>query len=253
MDERQFFDILLIAMFVIAAIVLASLFFTVAPYGRHVRKGFGPRLNNKMGWVIMESPAVIVFAVCFALGDRSASTIPIVFLALWQIHYIHRTFIFPFRIRGNKQHMTLLVMTMGFVFNAINGYLNGRFISTLGGGYASDWVTDPRFIIGVLLFITGFAINFHSDGVLRSLRKPGESGYGIPRGGLFKRVSCANYLGEVTEWCGWAIATWSLPGLAFAVWTAANLVPRARTHHRWYLKRFSDYPRQRKAIIPFVL
>jgi hypothetical protein len=44
-----------------------------------------------------------------------------------------------------------------------------------------------------------------------------------------------------------------LPGLVFALWTAANLVPRALKHHTWYRKTFAEYPRVRKAIIPFVL
>jgi 3-oxo-5-alpha-steroid 4-dehydrogenase 1 len=42
-------------------------------------------------------------------------------------------------------------------------------------------------------------------------------------------------------------------GLAFAVWTAANLIPRALAYHRWYRQEFYDYPPQRKAILPFVL
>jgi len=44
--------------------------------------------------------------------------------------------------------------------------------------------------------------------------------------------------------------TWSLPGLSFAVWTAANLIPRALHHHSWYKKEFKDYPQKRKAIFP---
>jgi protein-S-isoprenylcysteine O-methyltransferase Ste14 len=148
--------------------------------------------------------------------------------------------------------MTLAVIGFGFIFNGINGYLNGRYLAEFSSGYASDWVTDPRFIIGVLLFCAGYAINYHSDGILRSLRKPGETGHKIPRAGLFKYITSANYFGEIVEWCGWAIATWSLPGLAFAVWTTANLVPRARVHHRWYKRKFEDYPRSRRIIIPFV-
>ena len=252
MNERQVYDILLIAVFVMAAIVFAVLFFIAAPYGRHTRRGWGPRINSRLGWVIMESPAVIVFALCFAVGDRTTSAIPIAFLILWQIHYIHRTYVFPFRMRVSRNHMTLFVMSLGFTFNAVNAYLNGRYINTLGASYPSDWMIDPRFIIGILLFFTGFAINLHSDGVLRKLRKPGETGYKIPQGGLLERVSCANYFGEIIEWCGWAITTWSLPGLAFAVWTAANLVPRARAHHNWYPSQFPDYPPQRRALIPFL-
>jgi hypothetical protein len=44
-------------------------------------------------------------------------------------------------------------------------------------------------------------------------------------------VSCPNYLGEILEWIGWAIATWSLAGWVFAIWTMANLAPRAFTNH----------------------
>jgi steroid 5-alpha reductase family enzyme len=108
-------------------------------------------------------------------------------------------------------------------------------------------------LIGVFLFALGFAVNHHSDRLLRNLRKPGESGYSIPRGGLFPWVSCPNYLGEIIEWTGWAVATWSPAGLSFAVWTAANLIPRAFRHHRWYRTEFSDYPEKRKAVIPFLL
>ncbi len=253
MSEHQFYDVLLIAMFALAAFVFVALFFIIAPYGRHSRRGWGPQLNGRLWWVIMEAPAVIVFAVIFALGDRSMGAIPIIFLILWQIHYINRAFIFPLRTRGGKRQMTVLVVTAGAMFNALNAYLNARYTGSFGPGYASEWMTDPRFIIGVLLFVTGFAINLHSDGVLRRLREPNETGYKIPHGGFYKHVSSANYFGEITEWCGWALATWSLPGLAFAVWTAANLVPRARANHRWYLSQFPDYPRRRKALIPFLL
>jgi hypothetical protein len=51
---------------------------------------------------------------------------------------------------------------------------------------------------------------------------------------------------------GWAVATWSLSGLAFATWTAANLAPRARANHRWYLETMPDYPPERKALLPGV-
>jgi len=47
--------------------------------------------------------------------------------------------------------------------------------------------------------------------------------------------------------------TWSMPAVAFAVWTLVNLMPRALHHHQWYRETFSDYPPDRKALIPFVL
>ena len=115
-----------------------------------------------------------------------------------------------------------------------------------------DWLLDPRFILGVILFVVGYVINRWADNTLRELRQPGESGYKIPYGGLYRYISCPNYFGEILEWFGWAIATWSLPGLAFAVWTFANLTPRAWSHHKWYHAEFSEYPLKRKALIPGV-
>jgi hypothetical protein len=62
-------------------------------------------------------------------------------------------------------------------------------------------------------------------------------------------VSCPNYLGEVVEWIGFAIAAGTLWPASFAAWTIANLVPRAFAHHRWYRETFEDYPKGRRAIL----
>ena len=150
------------------------------------------------------------------------------------------------------KRMPLVVMSFAFLFNMMNGYLNGRYIFTFSGGYSNEWLGDPRFIAGVVIFLIGFAINRQADRILRSLRRLGESGYQIAHRGLYRWVSCPNYLGEITIWIGWAVATWSLPGLAFALWTAANLMPRARAHHAWYRQHFSDYPPERRALVPGV-
>jgi len=145
------------------------------------------------------------------------------------------------------------VVLMGFVFNFFNAYLQGGSLFVAGPGFEGAWLSDPRFVAGAALFACGMALNWHSDATLRRLRAPGETGYKIPFGGLFRWVTCPNYLGEIIEWTGWAVATWSLAGAAFAFWTAANLVPRALAHHRWYRERFPDYPKDRKAVLPFVL
>ena len=78
--------------------------------------------------------------------------------------------------------------------------------------------------------------------MLRTLRAPGERGYKIPRGGLYRFVSAPNYFGELVEWSGFALAAWSPAALVFVVWTAANLAPRAWANHRWYRRTFPDYP-----------
>jgi len=232
------------------ATVLA-LVFVSAPYGRHTRDGWGPTVPVRWGWVLMELPCVVVFAAFFFTGAHSASLVPLVLLGFWQLHYLNRTFIFPFRLRAGDRRMPLLIPVLAIVFNVLNAWINARWIGHLGT-YTVDWLTDPRFVIGALVFLGGWAGNLHSDAVLRGLRAPGETGYKIPHGGLYRWVSAPNYLCEIVEWCGWALMTWSPAGLAFALYSVANLAPRAWSNHRWYQDKFEDYPEQRKALVPYI-
>jgi 3-oxo-5-alpha-steroid 4-dehydrogenase 1 len=252
MSELSFFNILLIAWFLLSAVIFVTLFFIVAPYGRHTRRSWGPQIGDKLGWVVMEAPASLLFAAFFVLGIKQITLTAVAFLILWEAHYVHRAFIYPFSRRAGASGMAVAVVATGFVFNMGNAYLNGRYLFTLSGGYGNAWLLTPQFIIGAVLFAAGFFINRWADDSLRSLRKPGESGYRIPEGGLYRWISCPNYFGEMLTWTGWAVATWSLPGLAFAVFTVANLAPRARAHHLWYKQQFADYPPKRKALVPAI-
>lgn len=109
-----------------------------------------------------------------------------------------------------------------------------------------------RFGIGLVVFMIGMMVNVKSDKNLVKLKETG-GGYKIPRGGMFEFVSCANYFGEIVEWLGWTLMTWSWVGLGFLLYTCSNLVPRARANHEWYLGKFGeDYPKGRKAVIPFL-
>jgi hypothetical protein len=233
-----------------AVVTFVALLFIVAPYGRHARPGWGPTIGARAGWILMESPSALGFAVMYALGPHRAELAPLALLALWEAHYVHRTFVFPFRLPPTSRRMPLLIAAMGASFNCANAYVNARWIGALGA-YPSSWLADPRFVAGAVLFVAGAAINVRADSALLRLRR--EGGYGIPRGGLFDLVSCPNYFGELVEWIGWAIATWSLAGTAFAIYTAANLVPRAIAHRRWYRETFAEYPPSRRAIVPFVV
>ncbi len=244
--------VLLWALFGFAAVTFVVLLIISAPYGRHVRAGWGPTVPNRVGWIIMEAPASLVFAGVYLAGAHRADPVPIALLAMWELHYVYRTFVFPFRIRDTGKRMPLVIALIAVLFNTLNATLNARWVSALGA-YPPSWFVDPRFLVGALVFAAGWAANHHADATLLRLRKPGETGYKIPRGGLYRYVSSPNYLTEIVEWTGWAIATWSLAGLGFAVYTAANLVPRALTTHRWYKQRFPDYPAERRAIVPFVL
>jgi len=240
-----------LSIFILGILTWVSLVFVTAPYGRHARPGWGPGIPSRLGWIVMESPAVLFFGWVFARGAHRAELVPLILLGAWQFHYIHRTFIFPFRMRIRGKKMALAIPLLAFAFNVLNAYVIARWISHLGQ-YDDGWLRDPRFLLGAGLFLAGWIINVRSDSLLFRLRKPGETGYRIPRGGLHEKVACPNYLGEIIEWTGFALMSWSLAALAFAFYTVANLAPRAAAHLGWYRESFPDYPRQRKALIPYV-
>jgi len=248
--DHATYDALAYGVMISGAAAFVALFFVVAPYGRHARAGWGPTIPDRVGWMLMESPSLFLFGAIFFMGPHHGEPAPLALWAMWTVHYANRTIVYPLRIQSNKR-MPIAIPAMALVFNVTNATMNASWIGSLGS-YASDWTRGPRFIAGAALFAIGMIAKSAADRRLFALRAS-KKGYAIPRGGLYELVSCPNYLGEITEWIGWAIASWSLGGLAFAGFTIANLAPRALSNHAWYKRTFDDYPRERRALVPFVL
>lgn len=227
------------------------LFRVKAPFGRHTRTGWGPTIDNRLGWMVMEITVLVVVGTVLPGGARVMNWPVAIMLGLFVAHYVHRGLVFPWLLRtpGKKMPIAIVLSAMGF--NVMNGFLLGYYFGQFAE-YPANWLEDVRFWTGSVLFISGAALNIHADYVLIRLRQPGETGYRIPVGGLFNHVSCPNHLGEILEWTGFAVLTWSLPALAFAFWTFANLAPRAWAHHQWYKAQFPEYPANRKALIPAI-
>ncbi|XP_012869313.1 PREDICTED: 3-oxo-5-alpha-steroid 4-dehydrogenase 1 [Dipodomys ordii] len=223
-----------------------------SPYGRYSPQWSGPRVPARAAWLLQELPSLAwpLYECARARALRLASWPNRILLAMFVLHYIHRTLIFPLLIRGGKPTL-LFSYVLAFIFCTYNGYLQSRYLSQYAV-YPEPWVTHPWFLAGFVLWLLGMVINIHSDHILRNLRKPGETGYKIPRGGLFEYVTAANYFGEVIEWSGFALASWSLQGGVFALFTFCILITRAKQHHQWYLEKFEDYPKSRKIMIPFL-
>jgi len=241
----------LILIFSFAVLVFFLLFFIPAPYGKFARKGWGPSIKSKLAWMIMEFPSPFLMTLFFITSD--IKTLPeIIFLILWLTHYVHRTFVYPFSQSGREKPYPLVVVILAIIFNCLNGFSNGFGIFHLFR-YTSSWFLTWQFISGISIFITGFFINKTADRKLRRFRNSNPEEYVIPHGWLFKYISSPHYFGEIIEWAGWALMTWSLPGLAFSVFTIANLFPRAIASHQWYKCNFPEYPSERKAIIPFIV
>lgn len=252
MSETEF-NLFVWAWIALAVILVPVQLKITAPYGRHASRKWGLTIPYRWGWVAMEIVSPLTFAHFFWHGTTEKTAALWFIFALWMAHYLNRSVIYPLRARMSGKTVPLAIAGSGAFFNLVNGFLNGYFPGNLADGYADGWFFTPQFLAGTSLFLIGAAINIHSDNMLLRLRKPGETGYKIPHGGLFRYISCPNLFGEIVEWTGFAILCWNLPAASFAIWTAANLIPRALSHHRWYKTEFADYPAERKAILPQLL
>jgi steroid 5-alpha reductase family enzyme len=241
----------LVLILILACVVFLVLFYISAPYGKFLRKGWGPSLKSKWAWMIMEAPSPVLMSILFFTSGKK-NLITVIFISFWLLHYIHRTFIYPFTQSGRNKSYPEVIAMMAFTFNCFNGFINGYGIFHLGT-YDKSWLTSWQFIAGAAVFITGFIINKMADEKLRRLRDGNPNEYVSPSGWLFDYISSPHYFGEIVEWGGWAIMTWSLPGFAFFIFTFANLFPRAVASHKWYKQNFPDYPAERKAVIPFII
>ncbi|KAM4604437.1 3-oxo-5-alpha-steroid 4-dehydrogenase 2-like [Polymixia lowei] len=221
-------------------------------YGRYVDTR-GPVRRScpaKLAWFVQELPSFLVPVFLLLTSDSQPGLGRNLLLWSFCLHYFHRTFIYALLTRGRPSPLHVVVYAT--IFCSLNGFLQGHHLLHCSQ-YHDSWVTDLRLAAGLLLFFLGMAVNIHSDYILRSLRRPGEIVYKIPRGGMFEYVSGANFFGEIVEWCGYAVATWSLPTFSFALFTICSIGPRAFHHHRDYQLKFEDYPRSRKALVPFLL
>ena len=251
---EQTFDIFLIVMSVIALFVFIALQFFEAGYGYLFDRRYGPPIPNKVGWVVMEAPVFIMMCYLWSQSERMWDAAPLALFLIFQSHYLQRSFIFPLLMRG-KSKMPLGIVLMGMLFNTLNALMQGGWIFYIApADYYADWFTKPYFWIGTAVFIFGMWVNLQSDYIIRHLRKPGDTRHYIPRGGMFRYVSSANYFGELTEWVGFSIASWSWAGVVFAWWTFANLAPRAASLNRRYEQEFGEEftKLKRKKIIPFI-
>ncbi|MFE3292246.1 3-oxo-5-alpha-steroid 4-dehydrogenase [Rhodococcus sp. NPDC059234] len=254
------YDTVLTLAFAFAAFVIVGSFFAQSSYGRFSQANLGFNLNPKLGWWLMEIPATVVFLVFYLTGPNRFEPTSLVLAAIWLMHYANRGWFFPLAIRqvpGKRSTFNISVIVMGMLVTSMHGYLNGALFShDYFGQYGTDWLTDPRFLVGLVVYLTGFALLVSSESIVRNLRdkkNPGAAEYRIPFGGGFRFVTSPAYLGELIAWSGFALLTWALPGVVILLITAGNLIPRAFATHQWYQEKFTDYPTDRKALVPYLV
>jgi len=206
--------------------------------------------------------------------------------ALFLIHYLNRAIISPLRTPSrSKSHISVPLSAV--LFNSVNGFLLGSYLSSPAAqNFLAGAFSRPLFWGGVGLWAAGLAGNILHDEILLNIRrnarakgkakasnednngknKNRQEHYAIPHGYLYNLISYPNYFCEWCEWLGFALAAAPLPSFASSTELLSTLsppflfflsevflmLPRAYKGHKWYRKRFLDYPANRKAVIPYV-
>ena len=244
-----------IVMLILGLMCFFALYFIPAGYGKLIDKKWGFSFNNKTAWTLMECPTLIVMFYLLCTLDYEHKPVRVLLASFFILHYIQRTLIFPALLKG-KSKMPITIVLMGMLFNSINSFLIGLWIFYFSPAemYDRGWLSDPRFIAGAVLFFVGMIINISSDSYIRSLRKNGSSKHYYPFRGMYRYITSANYFGELVEWLGFAVLTWSSAGFLFVFWTACNLVPRSDAIYKKYAETFPDEVShyKPKRIIPFL-
>jgi very-long-chain enoyl-CoA reductase len=211
-----------------------------------------PRLHN----VVSYTGALIMFwGVLFwrAPGFDWSLTAGLA-AALWTVHFVRRTWESAFVHRYSKpsigpgDYLTEYVYYWGF----------GAWIAWSVTSSAKPLPLVALQVLGFALFVVAEAGNARAHRVLRALRAPGGLERQIPRGPLFRRLSCPHYLFEILSWLGFNLVTQTGAGVAFMLVGAGILGAWAHTRHAAYRKEFDGqdgrekYPDERRALIPFV-
>lgn len=249
------FTYLLWVMSFLAIVVFICLYFITAGYGQFRTKRWGYSIDNRVAWFLMEAPVFFVMLIIWCRAGFPFHLPELILLGLFLVHYFQRSFVFPSLMKGHSR-MPLSIMMIGIIFNVINGIMQGGGLFWFpipayaqGASYLLRWNT----IVGIIVFLFGMIVNWHSDYVIRHLRQPGETRHYLPQAGFYRYVTSANYFGELVEWIGFAIAAANPAAWVFALWTGANLIPRAHAIHRKYHEEFGDEAvGTRRRIIPLV-
>ena len=222
------------------------------PYGKLSEVDGYWMVPLRLSWILAHIiPGFILFTITYFTGVHFDLPMNITLYCIFVVHYLIRGVANPIMSRYSEKRIAVWVPITILVTNAFFHYINAEFIGSVQ--YCQGYYYDPRFIVGALVFITGFVLNRVADFQLVCLRKNrSDRDYLIPKGVLFSLISCPNYVGEGLLWLGWAMMTWSLAGLVWWLFMEALLLSRARHAHNWYTNSFKNYPDHRKALLPFI-
>ncbi|XP_076166853.1 very-long-chain enoyl-CoA reductase-like [Ptiloglossa arizonensis] len=236
---------------------------SVSDGGKLYLKDLGPQISWKTVFLVEYAGPLFLYLwiyqrpwMFYGTVDTSKfdSTVNVAALC-WSVHYAKRLLETLFVHRFS--HATMPVRNL---FKNCSYY----WFSAI---YVAYYVNHPlyiapsefKFYVGLTVFTLCELGNLSIHFALRNLRQPGTTTRKIPLPttnpftSLFYFVSCPNYTYEIGSWIGFTIMTSCLPAAVFTLAGAYQMTVWAIGKHKAYKKEFSQYPKSRKAIFPFIL
>ncbi|KAK6138003.1 hypothetical protein DH2020_028257 [Rehmannia glutinosa] len=211
------------------------------------KKKKGKVVPSKVGMIVIYTPAFVVGLstfILFPLGDfrftllRSAVT----------AHFFKRVFevLFVHKYSGSMDVEIMVPISLSyFSFSAITIY-NQHLMQSL-----PEPAIDLKYI-GIPMFLLGIAGNFYHHYLLSKLRTKGDKQYKIPQGGLFSLVICPHYLFEILGFFGMCCMSQTLYAFSYTMGSTFYLMGRSYATRKWYKSKFEDFPKDVKALIPYI-
>jgi len=234
--------------------------------GELVVKDLGPQVSWRTVFVIEYAGPLIIHPILYHLpkvfyrGSVQHSQLQKYVFAMVVAHFAKRELESIFVHRFSHATMPLRnIFKNSFHYHILSGLFLAYPI------YSPTYAANSPYVINTLrsnsqflwicagIWLFAELSNLSTHLTLRNLRPLGSTKRAIPNGYGFGLVSCPNYFFESVAWV--AVAYMSGSWAAWLFWgvSTAQMMSWAAKKHRAYKKEFGkEYPRQRKAMIPFL-
>lgn len=234
--------------------------------GRLYFKDLGPQISWRTVFLAEYASPLIFYmllyprpSIVYGAGAATKPYAPVVHFAAacWSGHFVKRLLETIFVHRFSHATMPLFNLFKNCGYYGGFGVLVGYFINH--PLYTPPLFGDAQIYTALGFFVFNEYGNYVIHCALRDLRPPGTKERKIPyptshpMTKLFRLVSCPNYTYEVGSWMAFCVMTQTLTAILFTLAGFYQMAVWAIGKHRNYRKEFKDYPKGRKAIIPFFL
>lgn len=215
------------------------------------------QVSSRIGMLLCYTPSFLAALASLLLLFPHHNDVRFLLLSLaLTLHYFKRNFevLFIHKYSGGMAIDSAILISLSYFSSTANLiYFHYKLYPTLQDDIHPP-IIDMKYT-GVVLFLVGICGNFYHHFLLSQLRKKGdkkEKSYKIPKGGLFGLVICPHYLFEIIVFVGISFISQTLYAFCFTIGTIFYLMGRSSVTRKWYLSKFEDFPKDVRALIPFV-